>query len=71
MLYPNPARDICYLDIEGIQTDYIYLFDIAGRLILTQKATGNRTEAINVSGIPAGIYQIKVGSKIVKLVVKP
>ena len=71
VLYPNPARDLCYLQVENIDAEMIYLFDISGRLLIAQRNNGAATQSITISGLAAGIYHIRLGNQVAKLVVKP
>jgi hypothetical protein len=66
--YPNPAEDILFLDISGLPSGSasridLRLYDVTGRVILSEEmvAVGSAAEgAIDLSGIPAGIYILKV-----------
>lgn len=58
--YPNPAKDRVQISLErntggnvGIE-----LLDAAGRLVLSTTATTNRHD-LDVSGLPAGLYQLR------------
>jgi len=67
--YPNPTTDFLILKIEGnVKTQYIAsLFDITGKLLQSQKITGNQTN-IAMSNLVPATYFVKVtdGSKEVK-----
>jgi len=57
-IYPNPAKD--FITISGaINSGYVQLFDIGGRLIkAVPVATNARQTVINISLLPAGNYQL-------------
>jgi PKD repeat protein len=65
-VYPNPARDIVYInpeaDIHG--TVRIEITDIQGRRLIQQQfeSTGS-TNSIHISHLPAGIYFLKLASE--------
>jgi hypothetical protein len=59
-VYPNPAAD--FVTISGLQVnETIHLFDLNGRLWITQKTT-SESETISVGQLPAGIYVIRMGN---------
>ena len=66
-VYPNPATDRLYVNVENMQRVDIY--DMAGRNVLT-----TTTSVVDLSGIEAGVYFVTVRSekaaKTTKLVVK-
>ncbi|MCK9163929.1 MAG: T9SS type A sorting domain-containing protein [Bacteroidales bacterium] len=61
-VYPNPAKDYIYVDIEASnfkQSD-IELFDMQGRLIKKEKLKSKLGNRINVSNLNAGAYTYNV-----------
>jgi BspA type Leucine rich repeat region (6 copies)/Secretion system C-terminal sorting domain/Putative binding domain, N-terminal/Viral BACON domain len=65
MIYPNPVKDI--LTIYGAAALDLHLFDLQGRLIISQSLHGNY-ESIDLSALPSGEYLIKIGDKRLRLV---
>ncbi len=57
---PNPARGILYIDHpSSIITSHLKLLDMTGREVKQKTIAGNQTQsAINISGVPAGIYKL-------------
>jgi hypothetical protein len=55
-IYPNPTRDILY--IEGAYYATVSIFDNNGRLVLTKELKGS--SGLNVQMLPKGLYVIKV-----------
>ena len=56
-LYPNPATDGFYVNgIEG--TFLLTLFDINGRMLITEKVTDNKL--ISIGTLTKGIYVVKI-----------
>lgn len=55
-IYPNPADDVIYIAGADSNTA-VDLYSTAGTLVLS--TTGS---AVNVSGLPAGMYVLKVGT---------
>ncbi len=68
-VYPNPTRGeltIGNTQWEG-KNPVIELFDLSGVLIKTIDATGSITQ-INISGLQAGIYLLKMGNTVRKVI---
>ncbi len=66
LVYPNPARGILWLQGEDIEPGTtIQILDLNGRLIKTfgQRTIQSGITRLNISGIPAGLYIIKIGNK--------
>lgn len=59
-VFPNPAQTMLTVTLDGIdQTNgTLLLKDIAGRVVLSQKATGNSNN-IDVSGMANGVYMLE------------
>jgi len=58
LFYPNPAQDQLYLQYSpDVQPTQVELYDLQGRLVYTQ---GNGLENINLQGLSAGQYLMKV-----------
>jgi len=53
-IYPNPAQEIVFVECESISA--IKLYDMLGKEVLSQSATGNAE--INISHLPQGIYNV-------------
>jgi hypothetical protein len=62
-LFPNPASDMLYIQISGMPLDEIYfrLYDMKGKLLVTQKAK-SETTAFNMSGLSKGMYYLYVNN---------
>jgi hypothetical protein len=68
-LYPNPAQD--RVTIDGLPSvDFVTLTDIQGRNIeLRVFEQGHNSCWFDVSGLPSGIYLLRVGDNIQKKLV--
>lgn len=67
LVYPNPAKDVLQVSIDGsISSKYeITISDLVGHLIQQQQINGNAAQTlqtIDISHLAAGIYQIEVRS---------
>jgi hypothetical protein len=63
-VYPNPAVSTIQVEsdvlVPGVR---IIVLDGDGKIRMSQEAIGNGRELLNVSGLPQGIYIVKVGSQ--------
>ena len=58
--YPNPTTD--YLIVEGSDIQNIQIFDINGKMILSQQADQQFSSQIDLSGFGSGIYLLGLES---------
>jgi hypothetical protein len=67
VVYPNPAKNILYIDGLSHQLDkcHIKIYSMDGRLLKKEKNTGS----INISELNQGIYIVHVAGKTVKVIV--
>jgi hypothetical protein len=54
-IFPNPTSDILYIK-SFLNIEQLYLFDITGKLVLSQ----SETKQINIKNLPKGMYVVKV-----------
>lgn len=66
-VYPNPASS--QLTVSHCFQKDIQIFDMAGREVLSAKATAD-TISLDVSHLPQGIYFLRAGSETIKVVRK-
>jgi len=61
-IYPNPVKDILYLDTDGVWTK-AEIFDISGRIL---RAVSLEDNSIDISGLESGTYvfRLRNGEKI-------
>ncbi|WP_116787552.1 T9SS-dependent choice-of-anchor J family protein [Flavobacterium psychrotrophum] len=61
VMYPNPVKDILNINFTTLtDTKASEIYDVTGRQIATPALNNN---TINVSGLPAGIYILKIGEQ--------
>ena len=58
-IYPNPANDILFIDAE-VEINEVMIYDVYGRLQVTKSPSHQELTSVNVSGLNAGIYIIKI-----------
>lgn len=58
-VFPNPATDVLYLRIDEPLQE-IRVYDIAGRLLMSEQPHGLQEVTLPVSSLPCGIYQLYV-----------
>lgn len=66
VLYPNPAKD--WVKIQAKGTGIYSLTNLQGKVIKTGKLEAG-ANAINISGIPAGVYFVRFNEQVFKLVI--
>ncbi len=61
-VYPNPARDYVYVDIEAtnFEKGEIELFDMQGKLVKKAKLSAKQGNRVDVSNLNAGTYTYNV-----------
>ncbi|MDP4999802.1 MAG: M43 family zinc metalloprotease [Saprospiraceae bacterium] len=65
-MYPNPVSDILTLliPVSDSGVSHIRLLDLNGKILISQPMeAGMRTMELNVSGLPKGLYFVKLESK--------
>jgi hypothetical protein len=66
-IYPNPAVDIINIEIEDPGNTIVMIYNVNGILVYS-KASHSKSEQIDVSGFPDGIYFVKaMQDKVVKV----
>ena len=61
VVYPNPTQDI--LHITGVTPQTLRVFDLQGRLLITDNST-----QVNVSNLNAGTYLLQVGTQVIRFI---
>lgn len=67
MAYPNPASDVVTIEIDRVQSTGFQIYSTSGEL----KSSGtihSKKKVINTSGLPSGVYFLKIGKRMVKLI---
>jgi hypothetical protein len=69
-VYPNPAANKIIVKGVGAFAD-LFLFDLTGKLIWQKKNNTSQTNAmIDLAHVPAGIYVLKIGVVIKKVILR-
>jgi hypothetical protein len=59
LVYPNPVNNVINLEISNIVPSSIEVFDMTGRRVIS-KAIDTNVSAMDVAGLPKGLYMVKV-----------
>ncbi len=57
---PNPANEVVNIRLKEGEISRIELFDINGRAVLVQNNVANPQANVNLSGVAAGMYMVRV-----------
>lgn len=60
-LYPNPTKGMVRLELDE-PAQQVQVVNAVGQIVLQQELKGKMTNELDVSMLPAGIYQVKVTS---------
>ncbi len=60
-LYPNPATETLYVEVNNPAIKELKVMDVTGKLVLSQSVSTNK-EAINISSLPSGTYYLQLVS---------
>lgn len=70
-LYPNPARGMVNMTLKAEAAGKVSVFDMTGREVMSSPVqAGNSTVRFNTESLPDGVYMVKFGSHVEKLVVR-
>ena len=61
-IYPNPANDRLFIEAEA-EIENVVIYDIYGRHQVTETPSHQEMTSVNVSGLKAGIYFVKINTK--------
>ena len=64
-VFPNPANDninIEFSNPENVESNYIEIFDIQGRLIISQNLFSDKYNKVNISHLQKGMYIYKLSN---------
>jgi len=57
-VYPNPASDILYIDMNNQTLNRISIIDVTGRVMENRKVEDNGRISLDVSGLKGGLYML-------------
>jgi hypothetical protein len=57
-VYPNPARDLLYIDMNDQVLDRISIIDITGRAVANLRVQNMGRISVDVSGLKVGLYML-------------
>ena len=64
-IYPNPAKDIISLNYGNLDNNKMIIFDIRGKIVMT---LNKALQQIRISHLSPGIYYIKIGNSVGKMI---
>ena len=69
-IYPNPTTGELKITNEEFEIRNIEIFDITGRKLLSHISTMSPETTVNISHLPAGVYFVKISTKVGEIVKK-
>ena len=67
-VYPNPVSDMLFIEADDV--DEITVVNSVGQVVMEQKVSSDSMIKLNVSNLQEGIYFVKIGTRITKIVKK-
>ncbi len=68
-VYPNPVKDdLTVINHSGEEHSDLMIYDISGKLLISQEISNNKQESLDLHRLENGIYLMKVEDKIFKLI---
>ena len=69
-IYPNPANNVVNVKIDNYETDdMITITDVSGRTLIAETVTNDEMK-VDVSNLSKGLYIVKVGDVVDKIVIE-
>ena len=70
-VFPNPASDVVTIATNDVEAGMIQIMDMSGRVVAQSAITaGDNNHTIDVSGIAAGAYTVKVANTVKALIIE-
>ncbi len=60
LIYPNPAKDILFVESKGKNIQRIRLINTIGQIMIDEIPNNTETIQIKTSGLPSGIYLLHI-----------
>jgi hypothetical protein len=68
-IYPNPAKDVINIQCATCNAQRVEIYDISGKIVLVPHSLLlSSNNSIDVSSLKSGIYFIKIGKNVAKIV---
>ncbi|MFN0204370.1 MAG: T9SS type A sorting domain-containing protein [Bacteroidia bacterium] len=70
MIYPNPVQGKLEIQVKGgyLENTSLYLYDLAGKLLMESKISSAVQQGISVAHLPSGMYSLQIGKETHKFV---
>lgn len=66
-LYPNPTNDLVTIEMDLFKEEICHLYSLNGQRLFSQ-SIGANNKTIDLSSLPANMYFLHIGKKVIKLV---
>lgn len=61
LIYPNPTSNEVNIESDGVNMDYIEIYDLAGKLILEENVN-KKSVKVDVNSLSSGVYNLRIYS---------
>jgi hypothetical protein len=59
-LYPNPATDRLFIELDDLNTGSVVIYSIDGKVLAEYRLNGLQNGSIDISDLPSGIYTFEL-----------
>ena len=59
-IYPNPANDFVFIDVQGTEVDRIEVVDLSGRVMISLEEVNEVKNKLNLQGLSSGTYMVRL-----------
>lgn len=66
-LYPNPTHDVVRIQMSDSSIQDVQIINLQGKVVL-RETLHSQSQMLNIQGLPAGIYLVRCGHQIQKLI---
>lgn len=62
-IYPNPATDFVYVDVQGTEVDRIEVVDLSGRVVISVDEVAEMKNKLDLQTVSSGTYLVRLLQK--------
>jgi endonuclease I len=62
VVFPNPAKDVVYFQVNGTEINSLVIYDLQGREIISHKGLDSKYETISTEKFNSGSYMVSINT---------